>query len=94
MKFTCRWSHDLNQCQIKTQLGLSSSSAVDWDMFCREVCEIVTVAEGEPLGGPGKTVQIDESKIGKWKHHRGHRVKGQWVFGGTVWHTSQKMSTI
>ena len=34
------------------------------------------------LGGPGKVVQIDESKIGKRKYHRGHRVEGQWVFGG------------
>ena len=80
MKFTYWWSHKLNQCQIKTQLGLSSSTAVDWDMSCREVCEIVTVAEGELLGGPGKNVQIDESKIGKWKYHHSHR--GQWVFGG------------
>lgn len=34
------------------------------------------------IGGPGKTVQIDESKFGKRKYHRGHRVEGQWVFGG------------
>ena len=26
-------------------------------------------------------VQIDESKVGKQKYHRGHRVEGQWVFG-------------
>lgn len=36
----------------------------------------------EHLGGPGKLVQIDESKIGKRKYHRGHVVEGQWVFGG------------
>lgn len=33
------------------------------------------------LGGPGKTVQIDESKFGKRKYHRGHAVDGAWVFG-------------
>lgn len=27
-------------------------------------------------------MQIDESKIGKTKYHRGHVVEGQWVFGG------------
>jgi len=27
-------------------------------------------------------VEIDESKFGKRKYHRGHYVKGQWVFGG------------
>ena len=36
----------------------------------------------ERIGGQGKTVQIDESKFGKRKYHRGHRVDGQWVFGG------------
>jgi transposase-like protein len=30
----------------------------------------------------GKVVQIDESKFGKRKYHRGHHVEGQWVFGG------------
>ncbi|CAI6345251.1 unnamed protein product [Macrosiphum euphorbiae] len=34
------------------------------------------------LGGYGHTVEIDESKFGRRKHHRGHRVEGQWVFGG------------
>lgn len=38
--------------------------------------------ESIPIGGPGKIVQIDESKIGKRKYHKGHRVEGQWVFGG------------
>ena len=36
----------------------------------------------QQIGGPGKIVQIDESKFGKRKCHRGHRVEGQWVFGG------------
>lgn len=34
------------------------------------------------LGGPGKTVQIDESKIGKRKYHRGYHVESQWVSRG------------
>lgn len=37
---------------------------------------------GEVLGGPNKVVEIDESKFGKRKYHRGHHVEGQWVFGG------------
>jgi hypothetical protein len=44
----------------------------------------------EMIGGEGKVVEIDESKFGKRKYHRGHFVKGQWghfvkgqwVFGG------------
>ena len=36
----------------------------------------------EPIWGPGKTVEIDESKFGKTKYHRGKLVEGGWVFGG------------
>ncbi len=34
------------------------------------------------IGGPGIVVEIDESKFGKRKYHRGHRVEGAWVIGG------------
>ena len=35
-----------------------------------------------PIGGPGTTVEIDESKFGKMKYHRGLKIEGKWVFGG------------
>lgn len=38
--------------------------------------------DNEKIGGPGRTVEIDESKFGKRKYHRGKRVDGVWVFGG------------
>ena len=38
--------------------------------------------KSERIGGEGRAVQIDESKFGKSKYHRGHHVEGQWVFGG------------
>ena len=34
------------------------------------------------IGGPNKTVEIGVSKFGRRKYHRGHPVKGKWVFGG------------
>lgn len=67
MKFTHWWCQD---------------AAVDWDMFCREVCEVTLFEKQEKIGGPGKLVQIDESKIGKRKYHRGHVVESQSVFSG------------
>ena len=33
------------------------------------------------IGGEGIIVECDESKFGKRKYHRGHRVEGVWVFG-------------
>jgi hypothetical protein len=39
-------------------------------------------SKSEMTGGEGKVVEVDEGKFGKRKYHRGHYVKGQWVFGG------------
>ena len=82
LKFTYWWSQDVKQNQIKRELGSGSSTAVDWESFCREVCEVKLMESSERIGGNGKVVQIDESKFGKRKYHRGHYVEGQWVFGG------------
>lgn len=35
----------------------------------------------DKLGGDGMTIEIDESKFGKRKYNRGHRVEGVWVLG-------------
>ena len=36
----------------------------------------------QEISGPNKTVEIDDSKFGRRKFHRGQAVKEQWVFGG------------
>ena len=46
-------------------------------MFCREVCLTTIEKKTEKIGGEGKRVQIDETKAGKRKYHRGHYVEGQ-----------------
>ena len=39
LKLTFWWRQDLDQAQIKHELGLAESSSVDWDSFCRDVCD-------------------------------------------------------
>ena len=75
LKLMYWWCQDLDQAQIKHELGLAESTGVDWDSFCREVSEITLLESSERLGGEEKIVQI-----GKRKYHRGHHVEGQWVF--------------
>ena len=53
----------------------------DWLNFIREVFIVNAVENSEKIGGPGKIVEIDESKFGKRKY-KGKRVEGEWVFGG------------
>ena len=82
LKLSYWWCQDLDQMQVKHELGLAENTGVDWDSFCREVCKITLLGNCEKLGRNGKVVQIDESKFDKRKYHRGHHVEGQWVFGG------------
>jgi len=46
----------------------------------------------QKIGGPHLTVDIDDSKFGKLKYHRGHRVQGQWIFGGVERGTGRSIS--
>ena len=48
----------------------------------------------EKIGGPGKIVEIDESKFGKRKYNKGKRVEGEWVFGGVERESSASFMVI
>jgi hypothetical protein len=64
-------------------IGILLQFAVaDWGMFCRETILVFLEGCSDNIGGPNKTVKIDENKFGRRKYHRRHPVKGQWVFGG------------
>ena len=81
-KLVYYWTYKYPQEIILHELGLSTKTVVNFYNFCREVCKVVLEKQSEPIGGPGKVVEIDESKFGKRKYHGGKRVDGAWVFGG------------
>jgi hypothetical protein len=58
------------------------NTIADWGQFCRRTMLVYMEGCSEKIGGPNKTVEIYKSNFGWHKYHRGHPVKGQWVFGG------------
>ena len=80
-KFVNLWVDNVDQNVIAKQCKIGSKATMtDWASFCREVCFDKMVVNAVPIGGPGNMVEIDESKFGKQKYHRGHRVEGQWSY--------------
>ena len=61
---------------------ISLTKVSDWVSFCREVVIFYNDRECQPIGDPGKVVEIDKAKFSKRKYNRGRIVEGQWVFGG------------
>lgn len=73
------------QCSsYKEEVALSEATICDWYNYCRETIvanEIENQENQEQIGGPGRVVQIDESKFGRRKFNRGRQVEGHWVLG-------------
>lgn len=69
------------QSYAENYLHFSSETAVDWRLFCGEICEN-WFEHQSAIGGPNIVVEIDESKFGKCKDGRGREIHGIWLFGG------------
>ena len=74
------WSQGFSPAEIEHELKLSNKTIIEWSAYLRECCVSTVMNSSCKIGGEGIEVEIDESKFGKRKYHRGHRVDGQWVF--------------
>lgn len=80
-KFFILWYQNATLELIKNELRISQQTAVKYSRLCREIIYDIMFFNRDPIGGPGHTVEIDESKFGRRKYNRGKHVEGQWVFG-------------
>jgi len=64
------------------ELDVNSRTVVDWNNFLREICAADLLANPPKIGGPGLTVEIDESLFARRKSHVGRVLPQLWVFGG------------
>ena len=76
LALTYAWAHKFTTTQAVHETSLddestSTETVIDWYNYCREVCadRIMNHHAGQ-IGGPGMTVEIDESKFGKTKFNR------------------------
>lgn len=62
--------------------SLSSRTITSWLKYTRQILGDFVDFNDTMIGGEGVIVEIDETKLGKRKYHRGHRVDGVWVVAG------------
>lgn len=62
--------------------GHSEQAIADYRQFYSQLISSSLDDKDTIIGGPGVTVEVDESKLGKRKYHRGHRVDGVWIIVG------------
>jgi hypothetical protein len=75
-------TYDILRREPAQQIQYEHHTITNWGKLCRVALLVYLEGYSEKIGDPNKTVEIDESKFGRRKYHRGHPVTGQWVFGG------------
>ena len=82
-----------NSADNKSSTVLGKATICKYFSFLRDVigAEMLCNENPKKIGGPGKTVEIDESMFGKRRYHRG-RILGRrqmWVLGGVCRETKK-----
>jgi len=78
------WLTKVEATKIVEMTGFHHNTVKLWTDRFREAITMDIQAFGDEnmIGGDEVIVEIDESKFGKRKYHRGHKVEGVWVVGG------------
>lgn len=81
--FVYAWSYEMTSIDFcQRELGIEASSVIDWNNYLREVCAYYLISNPTTIGGPGLTVELDESLFVRRKDNVGRLLPRQWVFGG------------
>ncbi|KAK6054060.1 hypothetical protein COOONC_08434 [Cooperia oncophora] len=65
------------------ELGVSRKMLTHWEQYLRRICSKYYKENPPIVGGPGVTVEIDETNVTRRKYNRGRLVRRkEWLFGG------------
>ena len=84
------WLCGVSRTTALAMTGHSPNTVTDFYGHFRQLVASSLEDTDTQIGGPGIIVEIDESKFGRRKYNRGHRIEGAWVFGGIERTTEQK----
>jgi len=76
------WLGKASNKQIETYTTLSNVTVSGLVSYFRDLVADSLNDVDMQIGGPGVVVEVDETKMGKRKYHKGHRVDGVWVLVG------------
>ena len=62
--------------------GVCSEAITEWTKYIRQLVADCVETEQVMIGGENIVVEVDETKLGKRKYNRGHRVEGVWIIAG------------
>ena len=76
---------------VKAITGHNKQTVAGYRRFFMQLLANSLDDEDVRIGGPGIRVEVDESKLGKRKNHRGHKVDGVWILVGVEKTQSRKI---
>lgn len=76
------WLTKCTNQTIQMQTGHCRETIAAYKLYFRQLITDMIEPDDKIIGGNGIIIEVDETKIGKRKHNRGHIVEGAWVIVG------------
>ena len=84
------WSKEMTSISFcNTELKIGVNTTIKLNKYLREICAKKIIANPIILGGPNRTVEIDESMFSRRKYEVGRVMPQQWVFGALCRETGE-----